>query len=269
MAQIDIKKTTIRILDGRAATLTSDHTAAEADILYTAQPHIGSRLPTITHTDPGGNSQPLTITVTGYDIDISLATDGGGTITSTAQQVIDAINGDAAASALVVAATAPSNDGTGLVNALAQAPLATGPRALILKIGEGNITWTESQPRIYTKDAGRLDTVRDDDEEMVELRFDAIWEFLRASTGQPVTPTDALKNRGEAAAWVSSDTADPCQPYSVDLEIQYAPNCSPVEQEYYIFPKFRWETIEHDLRNGTLAFSGMCNVTEAKTSRAA
>lgn len=80
--------------------------------------------------DPGGPSSPLSVTVTGtYDgadrkISISLETDGGSAIISTAQDVADAINADADAKRLVLAQF--GGDGTGLQAALAATPLAGG-----------------------------------------------------------------------------------------------------------------------------------------------
>ena len=57
------------------------------------------------------------ITVPIKDIVVNLATDGTGALTSTAAQVIAAINADPAASALVTAYTYASNAGAGIVPA--------------------------------------------------------------------------------------------------------------------------------------------------------
>jgi hypothetical protein len=73
-----------------------------------------------------GNNTPLSIAVVGEDITVNVATGAGGAATSTAAQVKAAIEAHAAASALVVVELAPANDGTGVVTALAQTPLA-GP----------------------------------------------------------------------------------------------------------------------------------------------
>ena len=53
--------------------------------------------------DPGVPSSPLTVTVTGGHVDVLLATDATGARTSTGQQVVDAINANAAASQILVA----------------------------------------------------------------------------------------------------------------------------------------------------------------------
>ena len=65
--------------------------------------------------NPGSPNTPLSVSVSGNTISISLATDAGGALTSTAAQVIDAINADPAASALIRADKYRLNAGTGVV----------------------------------------------------------------------------------------------------------------------------------------------------------
>lgn len=80
---------------------------------------------TITLTDPLGNNQSLSVSVSGTDIDVSLATNGSGTITSTALDVITAINQRKDSASLVEAK--PNTVGSGgVVSAAAQASLAGG-----------------------------------------------------------------------------------------------------------------------------------------------
>lgn len=57
---------------------------------------------TIDLTDPLANNQPLTVVVgPGNAVEVLLATDGGGAIISTCQEVVDAINSDSAALAIL------------------------------------------------------------------------------------------------------------------------------------------------------------------------
>lgn len=65
-----------------------------------------------------GASTPLSVSVASNDITVNSATSAGSAATSTAKQVIDAINAHAAASALVWAQNEQSSDGTGVVTAL-------------------------------------------------------------------------------------------------------------------------------------------------------
>ena len=69
--------------------------------------------------DPGAANQALGVSVTGKAITVNLATDDAGAITSTAAQVVDAINGNLAASDLVFAAKYRTNAGAGVVEASA------------------------------------------------------------------------------------------------------------------------------------------------------
>lgn len=80
----------------------------------------------IKYINPGDVSQALAITVVGNDISVSLATDANGDITSTAADVVTAINGDANASTLVTAADASGSDGSGVLTAKAVTYLSGG-----------------------------------------------------------------------------------------------------------------------------------------------
>lgn len=150
-----------------------------------------------------------------------------------------------------------------------------GSNELEVKIGEGNLTFTEAKVMEYLLDRGNLDDVREGDQVPVDVSLDFIWEYLRgpssASTASGGTPTieDALKNRGAAADWVSTDT-DTCRPYALDLEITYEPTpTSCGDKETITLSDFRYESLDHDLRAGSVAVSGKCNVTEATVVREA
>lgn len=142
------------------------------------------------------------------------------------------------------------------------------PNSITIRIGEGNLTFTERVTREYLLDSGRLDDIRNGDEVPVELAFDAVWDFITGTTGTGGVPSlhDALKRQGAAAVWVSTDT-DPCTPYAVDVVLDHVPNCTSQDKEDTVFDDFRYEQIDHDLRAGTFAVSGQCNVTEAVSTR--
>ncbi|MEU8271900.1 M14 family zinc carboxypeptidase [Sphaerisporangium sp. NPDC049002] len=69
--------------------------------------------------NPNAAGSALTVGVNGKDIVVNLATDASGSITSTAKQVVDAVNANPAASALVTASTYRGNAGAGVVAAAA------------------------------------------------------------------------------------------------------------------------------------------------------
>ena len=149
-----------------------------------------------------------------------------------------------------------------------------GSESIEIKIGEGNLVYTEKQNIEYIKDKGALDTVREGDEEPMEVRFEFIWEYIIGSTSTGAFPSieDAIKGIGAAQDWVST-SADLCEPFAVDLKIVYDPTTgAPAgctgDTETIILPDFRWESLEHDLRGSQISCSGQCNATAAVITRA-
>jgi hypothetical protein len=140
-------------------------------------------------------------------------------------------------------------------------------RRLAMKIGEGNMTYDEKRTMEYKKDRGKLDTVREGDEEPIDVKLDVQWEWL-SSAGTDTYPTseEVLKREGLASAWVSS-SADPCEPYAVNIVVEYDPECQGNPAEIITLRDYRWESLNHDLKAGTLSTSGKCNVTRAQLER--
>lgn len=130
-----------------------------------------------------------------------------------------------------------------------------------VKIGEGNLTYSEKRAITYVKDRGRLDTCKLGDEDPVEVSLNFTWEFLRAASGGTPTVEEAFKKIGEAEGWESS-SADPCEPYAVDVVVAYVPPCA-ADYEVIVLEDFRWESLDHDLKTGQVAVKGNCNVLQA------
>lgn len=102
-----------------AAALTTGVVASDNAIVWTAvQAGTPGNDVVIRLVDPAANSQALAVSVAGSVITVSLATDGAGAITSTADLVTAAIAADANAAALVTAADASGSDGSGVVAAV-------------------------------------------------------------------------------------------------------------------------------------------------------
>lgn len=267
MAQIDIKEATVRFFDGTLGTATLDSANADADLTLTAKSkHIGSDKISIELVDPATASASLGVVVAtdSRKITINLATSTASAVTSTAALVKTAIEALPAANALVTVALETA--GTGVVEAIVETSL-DGQLSYEIKIGEGTANHTEQKPREFTRNRGVLDTVRNADEEPVDLSLDATWEWIGSVTGSgTLTAEDVVKNRKEASAWLST-ADDTCQPFCVDVEIWNAPNCGATEDELLMFEEFYYETIDHDLRDGTLNFAGRCNRIEATSRR--
>lgn len=146
----------------------------------------------------------------------------------------------------------------------------TGPHALLVTIGEGNCTYDEKRNLEYKLNRGKLDKVRLGDEVGIDVNLAFAWEFITSKSGA-LTPTveEMLKQEGPAAAYVSSG-ADTCEPYSVNLIIiQDQKNCGSETQpiEKIILPYFRYTSLAHDVKAGTVTVQGTCNTTKAIRSR--
>jgi hypothetical protein len=137
-----------------------------------------------------------------------------------------------------------------------------------VKIGEGNLTWTEAKEYEYLLDRGDLDTVREGDEQPVEVSLEFVYEYITTQTSKDITPVDAIKQGGEASEWVSS-SADLCEPYAIDMVVFHCLPCGTDQDERVTLTDFRWESLEYDLGEATIAVSGRCNVSEATVNRSA
>lgn len=142
------------------------------------------------------------------------------------------------------------------------------PREIEVKVGDGNLTYTEAKEYTYELDRGDLDTVREGDAQPLAVNLQFVYEFVRTGTNNIITPVDALKGVGGAASWVSS-SADACEPYAVDLIIEHEPECRGVgvQNEITTFPDFRHDQLQFDLSAASIAVTGRCNVTEATIQR--
>lgn len=142
------------------------------------------------------------------------------------------------------------------------------PQQLAIKVGDGNLTYTEAKTYNYELDRGDLDTVREGDAVPVAVNLQFVYEFVRTGTNEPITPSDALKGIGGASTWISA-AADKCEPYAVDMVIEYTPVCSGtvVETERTVFEDFRHDTLAFDLSAASIAVTGRSNRTEATVTR--
>jgi hypothetical protein len=140
------------------------------------------------------------------------------------------------------------------------------PNSLTIKMGEGNMTISEKFPYEYLKNRGKLDSVRDGDEEPMDVSFEGRWEFLKADTGQTVSIRDVFTNSGEAESWVTTD-ADTCAPFATDLEITFDPPCEADKSEVITLPDFRPDSLDYDAKAGTISVKGRCNATRMTISR--
>ena len=140
------------------------------------------------------------------------------------------------------------------------------PQEIEVKIGDGNLTYTENVNNEYLLDRGDLDTVREGDQVPMDVTLDFVYEFVRTGTGEQITPVDAIKGIGGAAGWYSSSD-DECEPYAVDIEVEHNPPCGSAETETTLFPDFRRDSLDFDLSAATISCKGRCNATQPTITR--
>ena len=140
------------------------------------------------------------------------------------------------------------------------------PQRLEVSVGEGNLTFTEAKEYEYMRDRGNLDTVKEGDEQPVEVNLEFVYEYIKTSSGEDITPVDAVKQIGEASGWISS-AADQCEPYAVDILAKHCVPCGTDEDEDVLLQDFRWESLDYDYQAATIAVSGKCNVSDATVTR--
>jgi hypothetical protein len=139
------------------------------------------------------------------------------------------------------------------------------PHALTVNLGTGNLEYTESRAVEFVKRRGELDTVREGEEQPVELSFQFAWESLTATqAGEPPTVEDALKRRGPSAGWAST-AADPLAPYCVDVVVTYRPPCGGGDQTI-AFAEFHYEELAHSMADATVDVKGKCNTVQASVT---
>jgi hypothetical protein len=107
-----------------AQALLGSGSASMVGVDSLAWGHEGGNDITIAAVNPGAADSPLSIAVTGNDITVNLATDSSGALSSTAAQVVMAINSHPAASNMVFAYTYRGNAGNGVVQATSRRNLS-------------------------------------------------------------------------------------------------------------------------------------------------
>ena len=142
------------------------------------------------------------------------------------------------------------------------------PIQIDIKVGDGNVTYTENNEYDYDLDRGLLDTVRAGDEVPMDVSLDFVYEYITTYTGETVSPMDVLKKIGGASEWRSA-SSDPCEPYAIDIEVVHTPICTTQALETTIFSDFRADSREVDMGEASVSVSGRCNVTQPTVTRTA
>lgn len=140
------------------------------------------------------------------------------------------------------------------------------PQQLSIKIGDGDLKYTENPTYQYFNDRGILDTVRLGEDTPMDVDLNFVFEHITTGTGETIAPMDALKQTGSASEWVSSAT-DKCEPFSVDLIVEQDPPCGTNEKDIFTFPDFRADKREASFKDANIAITGRCMATEPIVTR--
>lgn len=245
MARIELRDTTITLKDGLAGT---------------AHANTGN-------TTPMAADLTLTINTVSLNTDITTKvpigarfTIAGETANTTVHVVSSRMNTGNNTTSITFAPALSA--GTYTNTAL----LTFAPQELAIKIGEGELKYTESTDYKYDLDRGNLDTVREGDEVPMDVSLAFTYEHITTGTNEFVSPMDALKRRGSAAEWVSS-ASDQCEPYAVDVEVTHSAPCGTSQDETTLFPDFRSDKREVSFKDALITITGRCNATEPTVSR--
>ena len=140
------------------------------------------------------------------------------------------------------------------------------PQQIEIKVGDGNITYTEHRTYEYMLDRGDLQTVREGDQVPLDVRLECTYEHIKTGTSEEISPMDALKGINSAAGWVTA-AVDQCEPYAIDIEVEHDPPCGTAQTETTIFPDFRADTKEINFKDATISLTGKCNVIQPSVER--
>lgn len=135
------------------------------------------------------------------------------------------------------------------------------PNQLTIKIGDGDLSYEETDEYTYDLDRGLLDTVRQADEQPLQVNLNFVLEHVTTGTNETIAPMDALKRRRSATHWVNA-ADDPCEPYAVDLMVIHTPPCGSQQKEFTLFPDFRSTSRSVQYSDSNIEIQGTCNVTE-------
>jgi hypothetical protein len=246
MAKIELRDATIYFRDGLAGTATVDDVAGLLDGATEVDINPAVLNTTVVTDVPVGARFTVAGEATAVIHTVTAVTDIGPTT-----------NFDFTP-AIAVGSTIPDDN---VITFIAQ--------QIEVKIGDGNLTYTEAKNYNYELDRGVLDTVREGDDIPVSLALAFVYEFVRTGTGEVITPSDAIKGIGGAAGWIST-SADKCEPYAVDMVVEHVTNCSGAvnpESEVTTFPDTRYDQLAYDLGAASISVTARAFATEATVER--
>lgn len=242
MARIELRDTTIRVKDGLSGSAAINDMAGYM---------IGDTA--------------LTVDTVVTNMDTATEIPVGARLTLAGDETVYAVT---AATTMTGVTTAVTVSPPLVAAVVDNAVITILPQQIEVKIGDGNLTYSEHKEYEYELDRGNLDTVREGDEVPMDVNMDFVYEHVTTGTSETISVVDALKRKNGAVSWISTSN-DPCEPYCVDVEVEHQPPCGSSEVEMTVFPDFRYDDLDFDLREATISATGRCNATEPIVTRVA
>lgn len=165
---------------------------------------------------------------------------------------------------------------------------------MVVQFGDGTFTWNLRDTINYELDRGRLADVRRGDQTPVDVSFSGKYEYIQeygadhashlslfeALDGAllndlvdgPGAPSPWLTAGSGATAGIETEPWLDCAPYCVALELhndlrRECPNLTGRFLEATLFRYFRAESHAMDVKAGTIAVTGKCNITDPLVQR--
>ena len=124
-----------------------------------------------------------------------------------------------------------------------------------VEIGEGNLTYSEKRALDYVTNGNDISEVREADEDPLDLKMDFTWKRVSDDFAALI---DKIDNR--TGTQTSSDAIE-CRPYAVDVKLRYPDACIVPSEKDINFDDFRYESLDYDIKAGTISVSGKCNIS--------
>lgn len=245
MARIELRDATVKIKDGLAGTAT---------IMDMTPPMAGDTTMTIDAVSLNTDTTDLVPVGARFTV--------AGETAATTVHTVTARTPSAMAPTTAITFTPALGAGTYADNGV----LTFAPQEIEIKVGDGDISYTERNEYLYDLDRGDLDSVREGNQIPMDVVLDFVYEHITTGTNETISPMDALKRRGSASEWVSS-SSDQCEPYAVDIEVYHSLPCGTNQDEITTFPDFRSDQREISFRDAVISVTGRCNATEPIVTR--
>jgi hypothetical protein len=142
---------------------------------------------------------------------------------------------------------------------------ATGSNYIVVRIGEGTLTYSTKRDVQQRKSRGNLWQIREGEEQVTEVSFQFIWDSITSSGDEPPTVEEALY--GLAPGWTSASAGiDPNGPFTTNLQLVNQVPCYGIAggfiTETFNFPIFSHESFDQSVKDSTVDCKGFSNRTK-------